>query len=185
MQKQNHNNTYLLPLSKTNPLNFQWIHNNHWQNNNNQTQQPNPNHKKSSKTHKSGSKLLWEKLKLRKKEQTLTKRGTCLGLVKAKMRKITMTMKRRRHLGWNTHAGKTLTIVLILLKISLIYLILLHGSQHKKIPPRLPERDYFGFSSWRVSRKIKAVIAKNWNCFFAIIFSFARSWNNENNVVDS
>jgi len=36
-----------------------------------------------------------------------------------------------------------------------------------------------------VSRKIKAVIAKNWYCFFAIIFSFARSCNNENNVVDS
>jgi hypothetical protein len=33
--------------------------------------------------------------------------------------------------------------------------------------------------------KIKAVIAKNWYCFFAIIFSFARSCNNENNVVDS
>jgi hypothetical protein len=68
----------------------------------------------------------------------------------------------------------------------LIYLILLHGPRHKKIPPWLLERrDYFGSRSWRVSRKIKAVIAKNWYCFFAIIFSFARSCNNENNVVDS
>jgi hypothetical protein len=101
------------------------------------------------------------------------------------MRKITRTTKRRRHLGWNTHAGKTLTIVLILLNISLIYLILLHGSQHKKIPPRLPEREYFGSRSWRVSRKIKAVITKNWYCFFAIIFFFARNCNYENNVVGS
>jgi hypothetical protein len=40
----------------------------------------------------------------------------------------------------------------------LIYLTLFHGSRHKKIPPRLPERDYFGSRSWRVSRKIKAMI---------------------------
>jgi hypothetical protein len=56
----------------------------------------------------------------------------------------------------------------------LIYLILLHGSRHKKIPPWLPERDYFGSRSWRVSRKIKAVIAKNWYYFFAIFFFFCK-----------
>ena len=46
----------------------------------------------------------------------------------------------------------------LLMILPLIYLILLHGSRHKKIPPRLPERDYFGSRSWRVSKKIKAVI---------------------------
>jgi hypothetical protein len=43
--------------------------------------------------------IILRKTKVEKKEQTLTKRGTCLGLEKAKMRKITRTMKRRRHLG--------------------------------------------------------------------------------------
>jgi hypothetical protein len=46
----------------------------------------------------------------------------------------------------------------LLMILPLIYLILLHGSRHKKIPPRLPERDYFGSRSWRVSRKIKVLI---------------------------
>jgi len=47
---------------------------------------------------------------------------------------------------------------ILLMILPLIYLILLHGSQHKKIPPRLLERDYFGFRSWRVFKKIKIMI---------------------------